>query len=314
MEEITSTATDTAKDDDVWSKDTVPKVFKLVSSSTSSLTLTHPDLVSLLLVSPFLYRTLLSSQPLWQLLNFRESNNAGNRLIAALSLPRYLHVKEINLEFARDIEDTHLILIKQKCFDSLRSLESLNLNVCQKISDTGIEAITSCCPQLKNFSIYWNVRVTDSGLLHIVRNCKHIVDLNISGCKNISDQGVQFVADNYPKLESVNLTRCVKLTDKGLKQLLQKCLSLQSLNLYAVSSFTDEAYRKIGLLSRLMFLDLCGAQNLSDEGLQCISKCKNLVSLNLTWCVRVTDKGVIAISQSCTSLEFLRYYHILRNL
>lgn len=103
MEERT---TSTATDDDVWSKDTVPKVFKLVSSS-----LTHSDLVSLLLVSPFLYRTLLSSQPLWQvslqtfpfpfillllinssspcyyqLLNFREFNNAGNRLIAALSL------------------------------------------------------------------------------------------------------------------------------------------------------------------------------------------------------------------------------------
>lgn len=31
-------------------------------------------------------------------------------------------------------------------------------------------------------------------------------------------------------------------------------------------------------------------------------------------CVRVTDEGVIAIAQSCTSLEFLRYYHILRSL
>ncbi|KEH41769.1 putative leucine-rich repeat domain, L domain-containing protein [Medicago truncatula] len=296
------------KDGDIWCRETVPKVLKLVCSSTI---LNHTDLVSLILVSPFLYRTLLDSQPLWQSLNFRELNNAGNRLLAALSLPRYRHVKEINLEFARDVEDAHLILIKDKCFDSLQSLESLNLNVCQKISDTGIEAITSCCPQLKTFSVYWNVRVTDTGLLHTARNCKHIVDLNISGCKNISDRGVQLVADNYPKLESLNLTRCVKLTDAGLKELLQKCLSLQSLNLYAVSSFTDEAYRKICLLTRLTFLDLCGAQNLSDQGLQSISKCKNLVSLNLTWCVRVTDEGVIAIAQSCTSLEFLSLFGIV---
>lgn len=287
-------------------------VFKLVCSSTSSsLSLSHTDLVSLLLVSPFLYRTLLSSQPLCQSLNFRELNNAGNRLVAALSLPRYRHVKEINLEFARDVQDTHLILIKEKCFDSLRSLTSLNLNGCQKISDTGIEAITSCCPQLKTFSVYWNVRVTDTGILHTVKNCKHIVDLNISGCKNITDRGVQLVADNYPNLQSLNLTRCVKLTDEGLKQLLQKCLFLESLNLYAVSSFTDEAYTKISLLTRLEFVDLCGAQNLSDQGLQCISKCKNLVSLNLTWCVRVTDDGVIAIAQSCTSLEFLSLFGII---
>ncbi|KAL4338760.1 hypothetical protein AHAS_Ahas12G0242400 [Arachis hypogaea] len=201
------------------------------------------------------------------------------------NFPRYRHVKKIDLEFARDIDNSHLILIKQKCFESLQCLESLNLNGCQKISDTGIEAIISCCPQLKNFSIYWN-------------NCKYIVDLNISGCKNISDHGLQCVAENYPEL----------ITDDGLKQLLHKCLSLQSLNLYALSSFTDEAYKKICLLEHLKFLDLCGAQNLSDEGLSYISKSKNLASLNLTWCVRVTDKGVISIAQNCTSLEFLSLF------
>ncbi|KAE9619500.1 hypothetical protein Lal_00015102 [Lupinus albus] len=303
MEVITTTE---AKDM-IWCRETVPKVFKLVCST---LPLTHKDLVSLLFVSPWLHRTLASCQPLWQSLNFRESNNAGNRLIAALSLPRYHYVKQINLEFAPDVDDTHLILIKDKCFDSLQRLESLNLNGCRKISDTGIEAITSCCPQLKTFTIYWNVRVTDTGLIHTVRNCKHIVDLNISGCKNISDRGLQFVAENYPELESLNLTRCIKLTDDGLKQLLHKCLSLQSLNLYALSSFTDESYKKISLLAHLRFLDLCGAQNLSDEGLFSISKCKYLVSLNLTWCVRATDEGVISIAQGCTSLEFLSLFGI----
>ncbi|XP_015951181.1 F-box protein At3g58530 [Arachis duranensis] len=295
--------------DAIWCRETVPQVMKLVCSSLP-LTLSQTDLISLLLVSPWLNRTLLSSQPLWQSLSFRESNNAGNRLIAALSLPRYRHVKKIDLEFARDVEDSHLILIKQKCFESLQCLESLNLNGCQKISDTGIEAITSCCPQLKIFSIYWNVRVTDTGLKQTVQNCKYIVDLNISGCKNISDRGLQCVAENYPELVSLNLTRCIKITDDGLKQLLHKCLSLQSLNLYALSSFTDEAYKKICLLEHLKFLDLCGAQNLSDEGLSYISKSKNLASLNLTWCVRVTDKGVISIAQNCTSLEFLSLFGI----
>ncbi|KAK7345181.1 hypothetical protein VNO77_15735 [Canavalia gladiata] len=300
--------TETEAKELIWCRETVPKVFKLVCST---LPLSHTHLVSLLLVSPSLHRTLLSCQPLWQSLNLRELNNAGNRLIGALSLPRYRYVKQINLEFARDVEDAHLILIKDKCFDSLQSLESLNLNGCQKISDTGIEAITSCCSQLKSFSIYWNVRVTDTGILHIVRNCKHIIDLNISGCKSISDRGVQLIAENYPELESLNLTRCVKLTDDGLKKLLQRCLFLQSLNLYALSSFTDEAYRKLCLLARLKILDLCGAQNLSDGGVSCISKCKNLVSLNLTWCVRVTDEGVISIAEGCTSLEFLSLFGII---
>lgn len=106
-------------------------------------------------------------------------------------------------------------LIKQ-CSDSLQNLESLNLNGCQKISDKGVEAITTICPNLKVFSIYWNVRYfkltnlcpyicvtpinlekpnwwvclyksnfrfTDIGIEHLVKNCKRIVGLNLSGCK-----------------------------------------------------------------------------------------------------------------------------------
>nr|KJB61935.1 hypothetical protein B456_009G392400 [Gossypium raimondii] len=248
---------------------------------------------------------------LFQSIDLREMNNAGDRLIAALSLPRYQHVKQISLEFAQDIDDDHLEVIKSKCLGSLQDLESLNLNGCQKISDKGIEAITSCCLKLKVFSIYWNVRAADEGVKHLVKNCKYIVDLNFSGCKHLSDKSLQLVADNYPELESLNLTRCVKMTDSGLQQVFVKCSFLQSLNLYALSSFTDEAYKKISVLSHLKFLDLCGAQNLSDDGLSCIAKCKKLVSLNLTWCVRVTDVGVIDIAESCTSLEFLSLFGIV---
>ncbi|XP_031266639.1 F-box protein At3g58530-like [Pistacia vera] len=295
-----------AKEEETWSRETVPKVMRIVSSR-----LPQRDLISLLLVSPSLHRTLLSYSSLWLVIDLREMNNAGNRLIAALSMPRYQNVKQINLEFAQDIEDRHLDLLKTKCLGSLQNLESLNLNGCQKISDKGIEIITTACPKLKVFSIYWNVRVTDIGIQHLVKNCKYIVDLNLSGCKNISDKSLQLVADNYQEIESLNLTRCVKLTDGGLQKILLKCTSLKSLNLYALSSFTGEAYNKISLLSHLCFLDLCGAQNLSDEGLACIAKCKNLVSLNLTWCVRITDAGVIVLAQGCTSLEFLSLFGIV---
>ncbi|XP_044507785.1 F-box protein At3g58530 [Mangifera indica] len=295
-----------AKAEETWSREIVPKVMRIVSSR-----LPQRDLISLLLVSPSLHHTLLSYSSLWLVIDLREMNNAGNRLVAAVSMPRYRNVKQINLEFAQDIEDRHLELLKGKCLDSLQNLESLNLNGCQKLSDKGIEIITSACPKLKVFSIYWNVRVTDIGIQNLVKNCKYIVDLNLSGCKNITDKSLQLVADSYQELESLNLTRCVKLTDGGLQKILLKCSSLKSLNLYALSSFTDEVYKKISLLAHLSFLDLCGAQNLSDKGLACIAKCNNLVSLNLTWCVRITDVGVIALAQGCTSLEFLSLFGIV---
>ncbi|CAI0406494.1 unnamed protein product [Linum tenue] len=290
----------------MWSRETIPRVMKIVGAR-----LHQRDLVSLLLVSPWIHRALVSYSSLWLVLDFREKNKAGERLIAALSLPRYHHLKEINLEFAQDVEDRHLEVLRTEFHGTLQNLERLNLNGCQKISDKGIEAITSCCRKLKIFSIYWNVRVTDVGINHLVENCKHISDLNLSGCKNVSDKSMQLIANNYPELTSLNLTRCIKLTDVGLQQILLKCSLLQTLNLYALSSFTDKAYRTISNLPHLRFLDLCGSQHLSDEGLTCIAKCKDLVSLNLTWCVRITDVGVIAVAKGCRSLEFLSLFGII---
>ncbi|KAF5785683.1 putative leucine-rich repeat domain superfamily [Helianthus annuus] len=294
--------------EEVWSRETVPKVMKII---TSRLRLPQPDIISLLLVSSSLNRTLLTSPSLWLLLDFHEMNNAGDRLIAALSLTRYHNVKHIILEFAQGIEDKHLSILRNQFSGALSNLEHLNLNGCQKISDNGIEAITKACPSLKIFSIYWNVRVTDVGISHLVNNCKHIVDLNLSGCKGISDKSLQMISESYLHLESLDITRCVKITDGGLQHVMVKCSGLKSLNLYALSSFTDGVYKKMLLLAHLRFLDLCGAQNLSDEALFSIAKCKNIRTLNLTWCVRVTDAGVIAIGQGCTSLEFLSLFGIV---
>ncbi|KAK9065817.1 hypothetical protein SSX86_015218 [Deinandra increscens subsp. villosa] len=292
----------------LWSRETVPKVMKIISSR---LRLPQRDIISLLLVSSSLNRTLVTSPSLWLVLDFHEMNNAGDRLLAALSLSRYHNVKQIILEFAQGIEDKHLDMLRNQFSGSLKNLEHLNLNGCQKISDCGIEAITKASPSLKIFSIYWNVRVTDVGISHLVDNCKHIVDLNLSGCKGISDKSLQMISECYQHLESLDITRCIKITDGGLQHIMLKCSGLQSLNLYALSSFTDEAYKKLSLLTHLRFLDLCGAQNLSDEGLFSIGKCKNIRTLNLTWCVRITDVGVIAIAQGCTSLEFLSLFGIV---
>ncbi|KAJ3674581.1 hypothetical protein LUZ60_005197 [Juncus effusus] len=291
-----------------WSRETAPRVLAIVVGGAR---LRQRDLYAVLLVSPACYRALLAVPELWKVLDFHEGKRAGERLILALSLARYKNIKEINMEFAQDFEDKHLFHIKSKGIESLKGLETLNLNACQKITDKGIEAITIICPNLNAISLYWNVGLTNESIKHIVKNCKHIIDLNLSGCKNITDKSMLLIADKYPNLEKLNITRCIKLTDNGLLQILTKCSFLQSLNLYALSSFTEKVYMKMGLLNNLIFLDLCGAQNLTDEGLYCIAQCENLISLNLTWCVRVTDLGVIAIAQGCKSLQFLSLFGIL---
>lgn len=92
-------------EEEAWSRETVPKVMKIVCSRSL---LRQRDLISLLLVSSSLNRTLLASPSLWQVfsvvslcfevlavnaivlcfqvIDLREMPDAGNRLLRALSL------------------------------------------------------------------------------------------------------------------------------------------------------------------------------------------------------------------------------------
>ncbi|GAY32739.1 hypothetical protein CUMW_003880 [Citrus unshiu] len=232
-----------------------------------------------------------SKETVPKVIDLREMNNAGNRLVAALSIPRYRHVREINLEFAQDIEDRHLELLKTKCLGSLQDLESLNLNGCQKISDKGIEIISSTCPELKVFSIYWNVRcvkVTDGGLQKILIKCSSLRSLNLYALSGFTDEA-------YKK---ISLLAHLKFLDLCGAQVISS------------DSLSKQFSKKIFLLNVNSYKHF-DCQNLSDEGLACIAKCKNLVSLNLTWCVHITDVGVMAIAEGCSSLEFLSLFGIV---
>jgi len=117
---------------------------------------------------------------------------------------RYQNVEEINLEFAQDIEENHLMSLK--CM-YLQRVQCINLNACQKVTDSGVEAVTVACPKLKSFSIYWNVRFTDLGVEYLVKNCNGIVSLNLSGCENLTDQSLKLIAYHYTELKHLNLTK-----------------------------------------------------------------------------------------------------------
>nr|KYP73916.1 F-box/LRR-repeat protein 5 [Cajanus cajan] len=328
-------------EEDVWCRETVPKVLKLVCST---LPLSHTDLVSLLLVSPSLHRTLLSSQPLCQSLNFRELNNAGNRLLAALSLPRYSSVKHINLEFARDVEDAHFIVIKDKCFNSLQSLESLNLNGCQKISDTGIEAITSCCPKLKSFSIYWNVRfiylvyVDDivitgddqEGIKALKQHLfKHFQTKDLGPLRYFigievaqSKFGIAISQRKYAKLdESGNVVRNKVSQPPGFENdLLPSHVFKLNKALYGLKQAPRAWYDKLssflisnnfirGKIDNTLFRKELKALNISDRGIQLVAdNYPELESLNLTRCVKVTDEGLKSLLHKCLFLQSLNLY------
>ncbi|CAI9753618.1 unnamed protein product [Fraxinus pennsylvanica] len=79
------------------------------ASFFSSVLFSHDFVLSVL---GFIAVSLLTPHSGWLVIDFHEMNNAANRLVAALSVPRYRNVKHINLEFACDVEDNHLEIVE----------------------------------------------------------------------------------------------------------------------------------------------------------------------------------------------------------
>ncbi|KAG9129111.1 hypothetical protein Leryth_006369 [Lithospermum erythrorhizon] len=191
------------------------------------------DLVSLLFVNRMLHNTLVCSFTLWQTLNLRLMNNAGDRLLSALTLTRYHNVEHIDLASAKGIEDKHLKLLKTKerVVGSLENLESLNLDCCENISNRGVRDVINTCPRLKKFSIGENLRVTDFCIKFLVKDCKCLTDLNLSGCKNLTDNSLVTIRNACRGLESLDITRCERVTDAGVIAIAEGCPGLKFLSL-----------------------------------------------------------------------------------
>ncbi|THU45476.1 hypothetical protein C4D60_Mb02t18330 [Musa balbisiana] len=278
-----------------WERETVPRVMAIVSPR-----LPQRDVYSVLMVSPWCYRAFLSVPTLWEVLDLHEMSKAGERLISALSLSvqirrsqitdffhmqvRYEHIKKITLEFAQEVEDEHLILLKsQRTETTLQDLQHLNLNGCQKISDRGIEAITACCPKLRSLSVYWNVSI-QNGLIYYSFNMS--LSLN-----------VQRTETTLQDLQHLNLNGCQKISDRGIEAITACCPKLRSLSVYwNVSAIS------IGKL-----------QNITDHSLNLIADSYHgLEELDITRCTKLTDSGLQQILLKCFSLRSLNLYALSR--
>ncbi|XP_024362312.1 F-box protein At3g58530 [Physcomitrium patens] len=287
-------------DRDQWGTEVVPHVMQLVSSY-----LGQRDVCALLCVSTSIRHLLTSHAPLWKILDLRNRKHAGETLVVVLAQKRFRNVEEINLEFAQDVEDKHLTAI------AFKSLRRINLNACQKVTNSGVIFVASANPSLTSFSIYWNLKVTDAGIEAVVRSCKDLRSLNISGCKSLTDRSLRAVAKHGQRIQILNLTRGVKLTDEGLVEVINACREIVELYLYASPNFTDTSFITLSKLSELRVLDLCGAHLLSDDGLSAISECSKLETLNLTWCINITDVGLTALAQHCSRLQSLSLHGLL---
>jgi len=142
------------------------------------------------------------------------------------------------------------------------TLESLNLNSCQEITEKTLVQVSRQCPGLKRIELYWHVKASDFGVKKLAA-CTNLTVVNLSGCKYLTDKSIIPLVQACTLIEVLNLTRISGVTCEAVKQIATKLPQLRELFLYADSGVSNEGFAALAdestsVVKKLEILELCG--------------------------------------------------------
>ena len=154
--------------------------------------------------------------------------------------------------------------------------------------------------------------ITDAGLLMIAQGCPQLKDITLSYCMKICDKGLLALAVHLSGITSISLS-LFEAGSIGGFTMASRCPALQTFYFYEIGLNTDDSVAvndSIMAMARgcpkLQTLSLANSQWVSDQSVAFLAeRCRELRSLCLHGCNRVTDEAIKAIANSCPDLEKL---------
>lgn len=126
------------------------------------------------------------------------------------------------MRFCEGLTDTGLVHLALGCG---RTLKSLGVAACARITDLSLEAVGSHCRSLETLSLDSEI-IQNKGLVAITQGCSMLKVLKL---------------------------QCLNITDEALQDVGEFCLSLELLALYSFQKFTD----RLSFLSGFFFFLSC---------------------------------------------------------
>jgi F-box/leucine-rich repeat protein 2/20 len=118
-------------------------------------------------------------------------------------------LEELNLRFCEGVSDAGVVGIAEGCG---KSLKSLGIAACARVTDVALHAVGSHCVMLKKFTLDSECIQTD-GVLAVAQGCSQLQMLRLQ-CVNVSDEALQVVGRNCTLLETLALFSFQKFTDR----------------------------------------------------------------------------------------------------
>lgn len=132
------------------------------------------------------------------------------------------------------VGDPGIAAVGQCC----KQLEDLNLRFCEGLSDTGVVQLAlGCGKSLKSLGVAACAKITDISLEAVGLHCTSLETLSLDS-EFISNKGLLAVAKGCPLLKVLKL-QCINVTDEALAGVGTCCLSLEMLAVCSLQKFTD---------------------------------------------------------------------------
>lgn len=186
---------------------------------------------------------------------------------------------------------------------SARSLESLQLEECHRITLAGLYGlVVGCGDKLKSLALTncWGFKDFDFGSPQ-VSPCKSLRSFSVRNCPGFGDACLVALGKICPHLQQVELSGLTGITDEGLLRLLECCeAGLVKVNLSGCINLTDQVVSAMAKLHgrTLEVLILDGCTKVSDLGLLAIAEnCQLLSDLDVSKCA-ISDFGLMALARS----------------
>ncbi|XP_031173797.1 dynein regulatory complex subunit 6 isoform X1 [Sander lucioperca] len=214
-----------------------------------------------------------------------------------------------------------------KSMAKLKNLQHLDISLCNKVSDTGIQYMTEgfSSTKLRELNVSYCSHVTDISVMRIAQRLCKLYHLNLSYCERLTDVSLEWLSGSSIcsldisgchiqdqglaaleriRLKKLVLAECVYITDIGMEKLCKNVRDLEHVDVSDCVALSDPAIRAISFYCRdLVTLRMSGCPKMTDMAVQYLtSGCQHLRDLDVSGCVLLTDRSLRYLERICPPL------------
>ncbi|KAK4477981.1 hypothetical protein RD792_017246 [Penstemon davidsonii] len=228
-------------------------------------------------------------------------------------------LEDLNLRFCEGLTDIGLVQLALGCG---RTLKSLGLAACVKVTDVSLEAVGSHCRSLETLSLDSDV-INNKGMLAVAKGCRLLKVLKLQ-CVNITDEALEAVGLFCLSLELLALYSFQKFTDRSLYAIGNGCKRLKNLTLSDCYLLSNKSLDYVAAgCPELMHIEVNGCHSIGTDGLKSIGKINfhidsdswswiihrsRLSELALLYCQKIESNALSEIGEGC---KFLQALHLV---